>query len=70
MIKTNTVIKHDLSANWSKAKNFVPKKEEVIIYDDIFPCGIKIGDGVTNLQDLPFVSNYEIAVEQDTLTIN
>ena len=29
------VQKHDTSANWAKATNFIPLKGEIIIYDDL-----------------------------------
>ena len=59
-IKTRIINKHDTSANWSKAVNFIPKKGEIIIYDDLRK--IKVGDGTTLVSSLPFVeqnlSNY------------
>ena len=48
-------IKRDTEQNWKKAKNFIPKKDEVIIYDCEFITKIKIGDGVTKINDLSFV---------------
>lgn len=47
------VLKHDTSANWAKAVNFVPKQGEVIIYDDMDPP-FKVGDGVHTVNELPF----------------
>lgn len=70
MIKENVLIKKDTSKNWSKAKNFIPKKNEIILYTDFEPNGIKIGDGKTKVGDLPFVNNAEYSVEEDTLVIN
>lgn len=59
-VKTRVVNKHDTSANWNKAINFIPKAGEIIIYDDVHK--IKIGDGKTKVTGLPFVeqdlSNY------------
>ena len=49
-------LKHDNSINWKKAINFIPKLGEIIIYDDMDPP-FKIGDGVHNVNDLPFVGN-------------
>ena len=43
-------LKHDTAANWAKAVNFVPKKGEVIIYDDMDPP-FKIGDGVHSVNE-------------------
>ena len=54
MAKTIT-LKHDTAANWAKAVNFIPAKGEVIIYDDMDPP-FKIGDGIRNVNDLPFTN--------------
>ena len=70
MEKDILTIKKDSSDNWKKAKNFIPKMNEIIIYTDLEPYGTKIGDGKTKVNDLPFIdlNNYEI--EDDTLVIN
>lgn len=52
------VQKHDSSANWAKATNFIPLKGEIIIYDDLNK--IKIGDGTTKVNDLDFSSSSEL----------
>ena len=70
MIKENTLIKNDTSINWNKAKNFIPKEKEIIIYSDFNPNGIKIGDGKTKVNDLPFIDNNQYDIEEDTLIIN
>ena len=67
MIKENTIIKKDTLENWNKAKNFIPKKEEIIVYTDY---GVKIGDGQTLVNDLPFVSYASYTVDNGTLIIN
>lgn len=54
MAKTIT-LKHDTAENWAKAVNFIPSKGEVIIYDDMDPP-FKIGDGIRNVNDLPFTN--------------
>jgi hypothetical protein len=61
-IQTRIQLKHDLEANWQKAVNFVPLAGELIIYDKEVdssgnitkPERIKIGDGVSNVNDLSF----------------
>jgi len=56
-LKTRIVHKHDTDANWLKAVNFTPKQGEIIIYDidDNYSYErFKIGDGITNVNDLPF----------------
>lgn len=70
MIKENTIIKKDTSENWYKAKNFIPKDKEIIIYTDFEPNGIKIGDGKTKVNDLPFTDNNQYEIDDDTLVIN
>lgn len=67
MIKENKIIKKDTLENWNKAKNFIPQKEEIIIYTDI---GMKIGDGKTKVVDLPFVDQNSYIVQGTKLVIN
>lgn len=33
------LMKHDITVNWSKAVNFIPKAGEIIVYDDYFTNG-------------------------------
>lgn len=68
MIKENVIIKKDIENNWNKAKNFIPKDGEIIIYSD-YAAGLKIGDGITHLNDLPFLHNYNYLLNDDTLEI-
>ena len=70
MVKEQTLIKKDTSENWNKAKNFIPKDKEIILYTDFEPNGVKIGDGKTKVGNLPFVNNTEYFREEDTLVIN
>lgn len=67
MIKENTIIKTDTTENWSKAKNFIPKANELIIYSD---AGMKIGDGKTKVNDLPFIDQNFYSINGTTLIIN
>lgn len=56
-IKSRIVHKHDVELNWNKATNFIPKQGEIIVYDIDSNHGyerIKIGDGATNVINLPF----------------
>ena len=57
-VKTRIIQKHDSSANWAKATTFVPLKGEIIIYDDL--GRIKIGDGISNINRLPFIENMNL----------
>ena len=70
MIKEQTLIKKDTSINWGKAKNFIPKENEIIIYTDFIPNRVKIGDGKTKVNSLAFIDNNEYSIEDDTLVIN
>ncbi len=54
------VNKHDTEENWLKATGFTPKQGELIVYDidDNYDYErIKIGDGVQNVNDLPFTDD-------------
>lgn len=58
-IKARIINKHDTEANWSLATNFTPKQGEIIVYDVDATYAyerFKIGDGVTNVNSLPFVT--------------
>ena len=62
-MKERITLKHDLAENWAKAVNFIPLAGEIIIYDGIVENGVyiefpklKIGDGKTRLNDLPFMN--------------
>ena len=62
--------KHDIEANWLKAVNFIPKAGELIIYDadDTYNyVRVKIGDGVTNVNLLSFITeDLELKIAQKT----
>ena len=57
IMKTRIIHKHDTEENWNKATNFIPKQGEIIVYDvdatHVYER-FKIGDGVTNVNSLPF----------------
>lgn len=58
-ISARTQQKIDLTANWEKATNFVPKKGEIIVYSDGGGVGIpkmKVGDGTTKVGSLKFIT--------------
>ena len=59
-LRTRLVNKHDIEANWLKATNFTPLQGELIVYDvdeNYNYERIKMGDGVTNVNELPFISS-------------
>lgn len=59
-LKARIVHKHDLAENWLLATNFTPKQGEIIVYDidDTHSYErFKIGDGVQNVNDLPFADD-------------
>mgnify|MGYP006957401210 CR=1 FL=1 len=58
------VLKNDTEENWRKAVNFIPKKGEPIIYNkdsNHTYSRIKIGDGSTKVNDLPFTDIDNVA---------
>lgn len=63
-IKTRIQHKHDIEANWLLATNFVPLAGELIIYDIDAEHSFerfKVGNGVDNVNTLPFVIDVEQA---------
>ena len=65
---TRIQLKHDTETNWNKAVNFIPKAGEMIIYDadGTNPVRIKIGDGITGVNSLPFQgSNVQMITWED-----
>lgn len=63
----NDRVKIESAQDWTKAVNFVPKKDQIIIYDGVKENGkyvqpprIKIGDGVHTVTDLPFEPSVSI----------
>lgn len=61
-INGRIALKHDTEEHWKKATNFIPFAGEAIIYDvdtnHSYPR-IKIGNGSSNPEELPFVSNQD-----------
>lgn len=60
ILKSRIVHKHDVAANWALATNFSPLKGEIIVYDpdeNNAQPRVKVGDGETNVNDLPFVTD-------------
>lgn len=68
-INSRIKFKRDTTQNWNAAKNLVPLEGELIIYTDyqeiekeingetktVLLPGMKIGDGMAYVQDLPFI---------------
>lgn len=57
-LKARIVHKHDIEANWLLATGFTPKQGEIIVYDidnNYSYERIKIGDGLKNVNALPFI---------------
>ena len=58
MFNTRIIQKHDIEVNWEKAINFIPMQGEIIVYDIDETYNyerVKIGDGTTKINDLPFI---------------
>ena len=70
IVNSRIQLKRDTTANWNAAVGMIPLEGELIIYNDyrtiekvvdgetrtIKVPGLKIGDGMAYVQDLPFVS--------------
>lgn len=60
IINGRFVQKHDIEANWLKATGFIPLDGEIIVYEADETCAyprFKVGDGATNVNDLPFAES-------------
>ena len=71
-LKSRIIHKHETEANWNKATNFIPLIGELIIYDrdDNYTYErFKIGDGITNVINLPFLTNFYVSSTTPTNTI-
>lgn len=53
-LKTRVRLKIDTAEHWALAQNFSPLKGEMVVYSGT-PPRIKVGDGTTNVNSLPFV---------------
>ena len=61
-INSRIINKHDIEVNWNKASTFIPQLGEIIVYDIDENYNFerfKIGDGITNVINLPF-TNIEL----------
>ena len=60
-LQTRIINKHDTEANWKLQTDFIPFIGEVIVYDKDTNYSyerMKIGDGATAINALPFVNDY------------
>lgn len=65
-------IRYDSAENWAKAKNFIPQKGTIIVYNaasENEPPRIKFGDGESKVNDLPFAAATQFKVDDDLLTV-
>ena len=61
-IKSRVQLKYDTLENWNKATNFIPYEGEICIYSDI--PSLKVGDGETKINDLPFLGDELITEDE------
>lgn len=62
-LNSRIIHKHDTEANWNKATGFTPKQGEIIVYDRDSTYSyerFKIGDGITNINSLPFADDNKV----------
>jgi hypothetical protein len=73
-LNTRIVHKHETEANWILAVNFTPMQGEIIIYDideNYDYERLKIGDGVKNVNALPFINDaVNILPKCTTITLS
>lgn len=76
-MQARVLMKIDTVENWAAATNFIPLNGEICIYSnktntgltdqegkEIFIPGIKIGNGISFVNDLPFFTTNSITKEQ------
>ena len=63
MEKFKPILKSDTTENWKKAVNYIPKLNEIIIYIDMDPVGIKIGNGADRVSELKFANGSKAFVD-------
>ena len=69
MEKFKPILKSDTTENWKKAVNYIPKLNEIIIYIDMDPVGIKIGNDVDKVSELKFANGSKAFVDNGTLSL-
>lgn len=69
MEKFKPILKSDTTENWKKAVNYIPKLNEIIIYIDMDPVGIKIGNNVDKVSELKFANGSKAFVDNGTLSL-
>lgn len=70
ILNSRIILKHDTVDNWGLAVNFIPRRGEIIIYEDNNNhslVGIKVGDGVNYVANLPFITESITNEEIDTI---
>ncbi len=63
ILNARTIHLHDTEDRWNMTTNFIPKQGEVIVYDvdgNYSYERFKIGDGKTDIKDLPFTIESEL----------
>ena len=62
MEKSNAIVKVDTEENWKKAINYIPDSFTIIVYSyENESPRVKIGDGVHNVNDLPFLNDRKVS---------
>ena len=59
ILNSRIILKHDTVEHWGQAVNFIPRRGEIIIYEDNNNhslVGMKVGDGETQVDILPFIT--------------
>jgi len=61
-----TIAKHEKEEDWAKSK-YIPKRGEVIVFEYEDAPKIKIGDGRSNVNELPFATVQTNAVARNDI---
>jgi len=64
MAKEYSIARNEKKEDWEKSK-YVPKKGEFIIFYQDGQSRLKVGDGVTNVNDLGYLQIGELSFADD-----
>ena len=73
VLNTRVSQKHDTEAKWITNSTFTPLAGEIIVYDKDDNHSydrVKIGDGATNIANLPFLNDYHLVISNTPPTVD
>lgn len=69
-LKTRIIHKHGLPSDWDRAVGFNPKEGEIIVYQEDTGGRLKVGNGTSAADALPFIINKDIIKGANGITVS